>query len=451
MKLERFIGRSVNGYLNFDIHFDEQVTFVTGINGSGKTSALNSIAALLLPRLDYLAGEYFDYISVEILHDGDMVILSAEKQDSSTVLKCSHCKGRDFIFVGFNPSEPFPEHRAREFEEEYYQDLLARNAENPVINFIQSLPTPMYLGLDRRSLSFTQERPRYGPRPFRKAGAARNIFGRSLEVGLGEALQFARDHMQEVRLREVRLDAQFRERLVLELIDFPPISIAAGKFEKPSQAELAKFEEAKVNLSRLPELLNVEESTISSKIDPVIGFLDKTLRKMRRGKSASGDPDLALFEWSFNKTNVDKLSVLSEIISDYNKSVNSIRKRVSDYQHTINEFMRDSGKKVIFSGIGELRFVLESDRDTEERHIYTLSSGEIQLVVILTHLYFNPEVETANVFIIDEPELSLHVQWQEKFVDGITDASKETQFILATHSPTIILDKRDNCREISQT
>ena len=103
----------------------------------------------------------------------------------------------------------------------------------------------------------------------------------------------------------------------------------------------------------------------------------------------------------------------------------------------------------MFNDNGDLRFVLEEEME-EERHINTLSSGEIQLVVILTHLYFNPEVEQANVFIIDEPELSLHVQWQEKFVDGIMEASRETQFILATHSPTIILDKTKNCVEISQ-
>ena len=53
MKIKRFIGRSVNSYLHLDINFFNKLTFVTGINGSGKTSALNSIAALLLPKLDY--------------------------------------------------------------------------------------------------------------------------------------------------------------------------------------------------------------------------------------------------------------------------------------------------------------------------------------------------------------------------------------------------------------
>ena len=84
--------------------------------------------------------------------------------------------------------------------------------------------------------------------------------------------------------------------------------------------------------------------------------------------------------------------------------------------------MEDSGKRIIFDQAGILRFTLEkAQEEPQKQHsVFSLSSGEIQLIVILTHLYFNPEVERANVFIIDEPELSLHVQWQEKFVDGIT-------------------------------
>ena len=450
MKIKRFVGKSVNGYLNFDIRFFDQLTFVTGINGSGKTSALNSIAALLVPRLDYLAGGIFEFISIEISHQEKIVSLSARKEDPATVLSCSSYPTEAFRLVEFDLPEPVPPHRAREYEDDYYQELLARNADHAIIEYIQSLPTPMYLGLDRRTLSVARDRNRYVGRALQRSNTGRNIFGRSLEAGLREALHFAREHIHEVGRREVSLDAQFRERLVLALIDFPPISVAGG-FATPSQDELRKFEKAKANLNRLPDLLNVDQSTVTSKIGPAIQFLDRTLARIRRSKKESADRELAIFEWSFNKTNIDKLSMLSETISEYNNNANSIRKRISDYLKTVNEFMHDSGKKIVFNSLGQLRFTLESDEDTEERHIYTLSSGEIQLVVILTHLYFNPEVEKANVFIIDEPELSLHVQWQEKFVNGITEASEETQFILATHSPTIILDKTKNCREISQT
>jgi predicted ATPase len=63
---------------------------------------------------------------------------------------------------------------------------------------------------------------------------------------------------------------------------------------------------------------------------------------------------------------------------------------------------------------------------------------EIQLIVIITHLVFCEQNDEPTVFVIDEPELSLHISWQEKFVKAITEASPSTQFILATHSPAII-------------
>ena len=460
MKINRFIGRSVNGYLNFNIPFVDQVTFVTGINGSGKTSALNSIAALLLPKLDYLAGEYFDEISIEISHNAEDVCLSATKRDSATELRCTRYPDSTFPFVGFDPPDSLPPLQAQEYEQDYYRGILARNEDNPILSYIDSLPTPMYLGLDRRSLSLGRDRARYRHRPMGRPHKGPNIFERSLDAGLREALSFARDRIQADRRQESSLDAQFRETLVLALIDFPPISLS-GELQRPSAAELRRFEETKTNLRRLPALLNVDQETISSKIDPVINFLDQTLTKIRRKKVAPDDiakkdaPDefeFALFEWTFNKTNIDKLSALSELISKYNSNVSVIRSHTNEYLETVNGFMRDTGKRIIFNSAGELRFLFDTnDDEMAERDLNTLSSGEIQLVVILTHLYFNPEVERANVFIIDEPELSLHVQWQEKFVAGITEASKETQFILATHSPTIILDRTANCVDISRT
>ncbi len=35
----------------------------------------------------------------------------------------------------------------------------------------------------------------------------------------------------------------------------------------------------------------------------------------------------------------------------------------------------------------------------------------------------------------DEPELSLHVDWQEKLLGALTQLAGRCQFIVATHSP----------------
>jgi AAA15 family ATPase/GTPase len=336
-------------------------------------------------------------------------------------------------------------------EAEFYKEYLVRNSKHPVVEFIEGLPTPMYLGLDRRSISADVEMRRYARAPIHMQ-RRRNVFARSLGQSLDESLYFAQEQYQRYMRQEARLDAKFRENLVLALIDFPPISFG-GKLEDPTSKELKNIEVARKNLQRLPELLNVSKEFISKNVDPMFEFLDKRLAIIRkpRPKSQKSSDVLdehleALIDWSYNKTQIDKINRLSSIVSDYNTASEDVFKRPTEFLETVNSFLADSGKTVRFDTFGRLKFFIHSA--DEDRDIRTLSSGEIQLIVILTHLYFNPEVEKANVFIIDEPELSLHVQWQEKFVEGIISASSATQFILATHSPSIILNRVKNCIEI---
>jgi predicted ATP-binding protein involved in virulence len=68
---------------------------------------------------------------------------------------------------------------------------------------------------------------------------------------------------------------------------------------------------------------------------------------------------------------------------------------------------------------------------------------------MLAHLSLNKRLSQSGVFIVDEPELSLHIGWQEQFVNAIQQANPNVQFILATHSPAIILERIDNCRSLS--
>ena len=451
MRITGFKGKDVNGYLDFDLQFYPDLTFVTGINGTGKTSALNSIIALLLPRLDYLAGDFFEEISIEIDHSEQEIELSASKTGGGTDIICSLYPDNPLSLFEFEMPEDVPRHRSREMEAEYYKEFLAKNSKHPVVEFIEGLPTPMYLGLDRRSISTDVEMRRYARAPFHMQ-KRKNVFARSLGESLDEALFFAQEQYQNYMRQEARLDAKFRENLVLALIDFPPISFG-GKLENPTTKELGDIEDARKNLQRLPELLNVSKEFISQNVDPMFEFLDKRLAIIKKSSSKSQksgdilDERLeALIDWSYNKTQIDKINTLSSIVSGYNTSSEAVFRRPTEFLGTVNSFLADSGKTVRFDAFGRLKFFIHSP--DEDRDIRTLSSGEIQLIVILTHLYFNPEVEKANVFIIDEPELSLHVQWQEKFVEGIIAASSETQFILATHSPSIILNRVANCVEI---
>jgi len=67
------------------------------------------------------------------------------------------------------------------------------------------------------------------------------------------------------------------------------------------------------------------------------------------------------------------------------------------------------------------------------------SSGELSLVVTL--LGIASSIEDGSLILIDEPEISLHPQWQSDYLGRLTEAFSAFQgchFVLATHSPTLV-------------
>lgn len=72
-----------------------------------------------------------------------------------------------------------------------------------------------------------------------------------------------------------------------------------------------------------------------------------------------------------------------------------------------------------------------------------LSSGEQHLIVLFYDLLFRSNEHSF--ILIDEPEISLHVGWQRKFIEIISDIIKvvDMDVIVSTHSPSIVHDRMD--------
>ena len=80
---------------------------------------------------------------------------------------------------------------------------------------------------------------------------------------------------------------------------------------------------------------------------------------------------------------------------------------------------------------------------------YLLSSGEKQLLVIL--LTALVQESRPAVLFMDEPEVSLHIEWQQRLISLIRTLNPNVQIILCTHSPAIIMDGwMDAVTEISE-
>ena len=78
----------------FDL--DGDLTFLTGINGSGKTTVLNCIMALISPSLQTLANTDFESISVDLEQDGERTSVKATKLGNTIRIAI------DDIEFGFN-------------------------------------------------------------------------------------------------------------------------------------------------------------------------------------------------------------------------------------------------------------------------------------------------------------------------------------------------------------
>lgn len=114
------------------------------------------------------------------------------------------------------------------------------------------------------------------------------------------------------------------------------------------------------------------------------------------------------------------------------------------FQDLVDDLFSETGKKIIRSE-NEIRFT----QIGETLMPYQLSSGEKQMLAILLTVL----VEDNNPYVLfmDEPEVSLHVEWQKRLIDLILDLNPNVQIILTTHSPAVIMNGwMDNVTEVSE-
>jgi predicted ATP-dependent endonuclease of OLD family len=71
-------------------------------------------------------------------------------------------------------------------------------------------------------------------------------------------------------------------------------------------------------------------------------------------------------------------------------------------------------------------------------HSDSLSSGEKQFLIIMLTVLL--EKGQDYILLMDEPEISMHYEWQSKLIENILKLNPNCQIILSTHSPALIMD-----------
>ena len=127
------------------------------------------------------------------------------------------------------------------------------------------------------------------------------------------------------------------------------------------------------------------------------------------------------------------IELLSSPNPDDNMRAAELSKPKRFFQELIDQLFSYTDKRIDRLS-NEIAFV----QDGERLMPYQLSSGEKQmLVILLTALVRNGQ---HCVLFMDEPEASLHIDWQQKLIGMIRQLNPQVQLILTTHSPAVIME-----------
>ncbi|MBU2915371.1 AAA family ATPase [Reichenbachiella agariperforans] len=450
MKIKKFTATDVYNYIPINLNFNDDLSIITGMNGTGKTSAIKLMHAVLCPNFNDILSIPFKKVELHFSIKNVNEIITISKSDNDCSIDIESIE-ESLIIADFNNEELeyYKFKHRKESHSDINEMMFSKYHGHPVLAFIKSLPSPNFLGLDRKNESYTDEDEKYlfekrrmlSTRNSDMINKYRRQYKGSLSSSLLETEFLVQQTYARLKKIEDRLTAALKDEILLSSFEYTSFN---EKFD------IDGFQEKRKLLSRRKEIKDSlikigygENPRFISKLDEFFIQLEALLDNLE--KKESGGINI---EWLINHAQIDKLSRIVEVIDDYNSKVKDGFRPLDKFLKIANSFFEDSNKEIIVNKVGQLAV---NNPNNESVTIDALSSGEMQLIILFANVMLNrfKGEKEQTVFIIDEPELSLHIRWQERFIESLKLASSSTQFILATHSPDIIGGHKSKCIKVN--
>lgn len=459
MKLKRFTAKGVRGYMNFDIKFRDSVTFLIGINGSGKTTVLRLLSGLLSPSFIELSQIEFTSLILLCESDKKMIEITCEQSDRRLKLSYSETGDKEPIIEIFSRVEPKNHKEQLKIDaiDSQQMNLCLKFEGGKVFNKIASLKAPLFLGLNRR-VSNNRKSSNTIPNLNLFDTEHWNLRTSINNTQLDSVDQALKD-IQEMIFYNIRQNAKslsllsddFRKHVFTESFSFHDSSPMINPINKN---DINKLHDRKENLDKAILNLNIDIS--KQRIDDYFEKTENALNILLQTPSLNSEKKLneeyynALIKWMINSAQMEQVDKIIEYGKSYAEKTAKLNEPINRFVDSVNLFFKECQKTIQVNGNGDIQIKIKSKR--KNNNIFELSSGEKQLVIMMAHLTFYKKNENSEVFIIDEPELSLHITWQEIFIDALLKANPDMQFIMATHAPAILAknERKTWCEDFTQ-
>ena len=428
MKLKRIKAENVYGYMNFDEKLENDVTFLIGCNGSGKTTLLNLIRALLEPSLDLLMKIDFSSVELHLDDTSKQISIKSTKDKEQNILEITIDSGsmiKDVFYLN-ELSALRKNERNENFEAQ------------ETVKIIKNLDCFGYISVNR---DFQYKRKKYGLIPGHQDQQTKEM--PEIDIAMHHVQQLIRDKNMDLSIYKSVLEEKFRNELFRTSLVFKK-----NDFSKALTGDYTQFSSWK---QKLYEEKNQFQSFVTNFTKDELNYdnlfreleelIDKLINLTNKPNYDKEQPSLdyyvLLFQWMVNQDNLERIDQMIGLGKTFNDKIEKSRIKFRNYVEVLNKFFCQSGKNVKIDDRGRIEvIVLSSNKKID---LMNMSSGEKHLMIIFAILIFC--IKNKAIIVIDEPEISLHIGWQEIFVDCLVKANPDIQYILATHAPSIISRK----------
>lgn len=403
------------GIKDIECNLNDDVNIIIGANGSGKSTFLNLIEGVLQCDVPALLSVQFKSVTL-FLNSTEIkyIKLTQEQGEESPVFTYSFGNKMKFKFSYFD-----------------YRRVARASYRNPVIDDIRTqledIVKISWLSVNRFNLNLERDR------------AENRSFG-GIEVDDNMVNIKLRTLMHDLVVYRLRLGNHINQLGTKQNQEVFSLLLFNKEYDvyNPDKVQAFAQLDSKSTQTSLFKIFN-QLGISSEKRDDI----KEHIKAMSEVVSKVQNKETLILNDVFPLSLINRTMQLIEISKKYTAEAENIMEPVNNYIKCLQRFMED--KEFSFSdNSGELHIdikpILSKDKGRElvgKKTISynSLSSGEKQLLILLTQTLLQENKKF--VFIADEPELSLHIDWQHKIIGAIRDLNPNAQIIVATHSPEI--------------
>jgi predicted ATP-binding protein involved in virulence len=431
MKLHSVQIQKLYGRFSYSLSFDnsDDISIITAPNGFGKTAVISIINSILNKRIEHLKKYAFEHVSLTfsdastitvertIITDSDLF----DATDASYIIETRRSEAPERW--SFNIDEFF-KRSTRPIER--YIPYLHRTAEG----FFDTINDDF--------ISYTQVIERYGdelPAAFRSDNKETPIFDDL--VGKIDCHLIATQRLIKNSPRDPRKGRQGTENT--SVVDSNAVDLAS-RIEAATRAYAATAQRLDQTFpERVLQQLPADAPAhleISKRLDDLE---ERRERLSKFGLVERTEANLLGYQPSLQDTAVRNILALYADDSESKlKTFDTLYTKIDLFTRICNEHF--SFKRLNVNSVDGMK--IEDDRGLPIP-LRSLSSGEQHILVLIYDLLF--KVSENSLILVDEPELSLHVAWQKRFIADLEKIQviQPMSIIVATHSPQIINDRWD--------